>query len=68
MLKSRIATLVHNSFNRSDGSNRYIHNKITGGSEYFIDTIGPGGNNLYTTDQICRMVDFSIDNINPTIC
>ena len=29
----------------------------------FIDTINPGGDNLYTTDQICRMVEFLIDNI-----
>ena len=26
-------------------------------------TINPGGDNLYTADQICRMVEFLIDNI-----
>ena len=30
---------------------------------YFIDTINPGGDNLYTADQICRMMEFLIDNI-----
>ena len=30
---------------------------------YFIETIDPGGDNLYTADQICRMVEFLIDNI-----
>ena len=30
---------------------------------YFIDTINPGRDNLYTADQICRMVEFLIDNI-----
>ena len=25
-----------------------------------IDTINPGGDNLYTADQMCRMVDFSL--------
>ena len=33
------------------------------GKGYFIDTINPGGDNLYTADQICRMVEFLIDNI-----
>ena len=37
--------------------------KITSGKGYFIDTINPGGDNLYTADQICRMVEFLIDNI-----
>ena len=28
------------------------HIKITDGKGYFIDTINPGGDNLYTADQI----------------
>ena len=28
-----------------------------------MDTINPGGDNLYNADQICRMVEFWIDNI-----
>ena len=30
---------------------------------YFIDTISHGGDNLYTADQISRMVEFLVDNI-----
>ena len=63
LLKSRITALVHNSFKRRDGSNRYTHIKITSGRGYFIDTIHPGGDNLYTADQIYRMVEFLIHNI-----
>ena len=37
--------------------------KITSGKGYFIDTINPGGDNLYIADQICKMVEFLIDNI-----
>ena len=33
------------------------------GKGYFIDNINLGGDNLYTADQICRMVEFLIDNI-----
>ena len=63
LLKSRITALIHNLFKRRNGSNRYTHIKITSGKGYFIDTINPGGDNLYTADQICRMVEFLIDNI-----
>ena len=63
LLKSPSNTLVHNSFKRRDRSNRYTHIKITIGNGYFIDTINPGGDNLYTADQICRIVEFLIDNI-----
>ena len=58
-----LTVLIQNSFKRSNGSNRYTHIKITSGKGYFIDTINPGGDNLYTADQICRMVEFLIDNI-----
>ena len=66
MLKSRIATLVCNLFKRRDESNRYIHIKITGGNGYFIETMNPGGENLYTANQIWRMAEFLINSINPT--
>ena len=39
------------------------HIKVTNGKEFFIDTINPCGDNLYNADQICRMVEFLIDNI-----
>ena len=55
--------LYQSLFKRRDGSNRYIHIKITGGKGCFMDTINPGGD-LYTADQICsRFVEFSIDYI-----
>ena len=52
LLKSRITTLIHNSFKRRNGSNRYTDIKITSGKGYLIDTINLGGDNLYTADQI----------------
>ena len=63
MLKSRITALVHNLFKTRDGSNRYTHVKITSGKGYFTDTISPGGDNMYTADQICIVVESLIDNI-----
>ena len=61
MLKSQITALVHNTFKRRDGSNRYTHIKIIIGKRYFIDTINLGRDNLYTADQICRMVELSLE-------
>ena len=43
LLKYRITALIHNSL------------KTRSGKGYFIDTINPIGDNLYTADQICRM-------------
>ena len=63
LLKSQITTPVHNSFKRRDGSNRYIHLKITSGKGYFIDTINPSGDNMCTANLIYRMVKFLIDKI-----
>ena len=63
LLKSLITALIHNSIKRRNRSNRYTHIKIASGKGYFIDTINPGGDNLYIADQICRMVEILIDNI-----
>ena len=63
LLKSRISNLVHNAFRRKDGSVRYTHIKVTRAKGYFIhDTYG-GGDNMYTADNICKMIEFLIDNI-----
>ena len=63
LLQSPITALIHNSFKRRNGSNRYTHINLRVERGIFIDTINPGGDNLYTADQICRMVEFLIDNI-----
>ena len=68
-----------NLFEREYGQNQHRHKilslsiaswrltffniKITSGKGYFIDTINPGGDNLYTADQISTMVEVLIDNI-----
>ena len=53
LLKSRISNLVHNAFRKKDGSVRNTHIKIIYG----------GGYNMYTADNICKMIEFLIDNI-----
>ena len=63
LLKSRISNLVHNAFRKKDGSVRYSHIKVTRAQGYFIHDINGGGNNMYTADNICKMIEFLIDNI-----
>ena len=63
LLKSRISNLVHNAFGKKDGSVRYTHIKVTRAKGYFTHDINDGGHIMYTADNICKMIEFSIDNI-----
>ena len=42
LLKSQIASLVHNSFKKKHGSTRYIHIKVGQRKGYFINSINGG--------------------------
>ena len=63
LLKSRISNLVHNAFRKKDGSVRYTHIKVTRAKGYFTHDINGGGDGMYTADNICKMIEFLIDNI-----
>ena len=63
LLKSRISNLVHNAFRKKDGSVRYNHIKVTRAKGYFIHDINGGGDNMYTPDNIWKVIEFFIDNI-----
>ena len=62
ILKSRISNLVHNAFRKKDGSVRYTHIKVTRAKEYFTHDINGSGDGMYTADNICKMIEFLIDN------
>ena len=63
LLKSRINNLVHNAFRKKNGSVRYTHIKVTRAKGYFTHDINGGGDGMYTADNICKMIEFLIDNI-----
>ena len=63
LLKSRISNLLHNAFRKKDGSVRYTHVNVTRAQGYFTHDINGGGDNMYTADNICKMIEFLIDNI-----
>ena len=48
---------------KKDGSVRYTHIKVTRAKRYFTYDINGGGDNMYTADNICKMIEFLIDNI-----
>ena len=63
LLKSRVSNLVHNAFRKKDGSVRYTHIKVTRAQGHFTHDINGGGDNMYTADNICKMIEFLIDTI-----
>ena len=63
LLKSRINNLVHNAFRKKDVSVRYTHIKVTRAQGYFTHDINGSGDNMYTADNISKIIGFLIDNI-----
>ena len=64
LLKSIISNLVHNAFRKKDGSVRYTHIKVTRTKVYFTHDINGGRDGMYTADNICKLIEFLIDNIS----
>ena len=62
LLKSRISNLVHNAFRKKDGSVGYTHIKVTRKKVHFTHDINGCGDSMYTADNICKMIEFLIDN------
>ena len=63
LLNSKISNLVHNAFRKKDGSVRYTHIKVTRAEGHFTHDINGSGDNMYTVDNICKMIEFLIDSI-----
>ena len=59
-MKSRISNLVHNAFRKKDRSVGYTYIIVTRAAGYFTHDIN---GNMYTADNICKMIEFLIDNI-----
>ena len=64
LLKSRISNLVLNAFRKKDGSVRYTHIKVTRAQGHFTHDINGSGDNMYTADNICKMIEFLIEGTN----
>ena len=53
----------HNAFRKKDVTVRYTHIKVTRAKGYFTHDINGGRDGIYTADNICKIIEFLIDNI-----
>ena len=62
LLKSRMNSIINNAFKYKNGATRYTHIKVGRNKSYF--TSDPlNGDNKYTANGICKMIEFLVDNI-----
>ena len=62
LLKSCMNSIINNAFKHKNGATRYTHIKFCGNRSYF--TSDPlNGDNKYTANDICKMIEFLVDNI-----
>ena len=62
LLKSRNNSIINNAFKHKNGATRCIHIKVCRNKSYFIsDPLN--GDNKYTANDICKMIEFLVDNI-----
>ena len=61
--KSKISNFVHKTFRKKDGSVRYTHINVKSSKRYLTHDRNDSGDNLYTADNIYKMIEFLINNI-----
>ena len=55
--------IINNAFKHKNGATQYSHIKVGRNKSYFTsDPIN--GDNKYTANDICKMIEFLVDNIN----
>ena len=62
LFKSRMNNIINNAFKHKNGATRYTYIKVGRNKSYF--TSDPlNGDNKYTANDICKMIEFFVDNI-----
>ena len=62
LLKSRMNSIINNAFKYKNGATRYTYIKVGRNKSYF--TSDPSnGDNKYTASDICKMIEFLVNNI-----
>ena len=62
LLKSRINNIINNAFKHKNGATQYIHIRVGRNKSYFTSDPLNGGSK-YTANDICKMIEFLVDNI-----
>ena len=63
LLKSRMNSIINNAFKHKNGATRYAHIKVCRNKSYFTSDL-LNGDNKYTANDICKMIEFLVENIN----
>ena len=62
LLKSLMNNIINNAFKHKNGATRYTHIKVGRNKSHF--TSDPlNGDNKYAANDICKMIEFLVDNI-----
>ena len=62
LFKSCMNSIITNAFKSKNGATRYTHTKVGRNNSYF--TSDPlNVDNKYAANDICKMIDFLVDNI-----
>ena len=59
--------IINNAFKHKNGATRYTHIKVGRNKSYFTSD-PPNGDNKYTANDICKMIEFLVDNIYVRFC
>ena len=62
LLKSRMISIINNAFKYKNGATRYTHIKV-GRNKSYLTSDPLNGDNKYTANDICKMIEFLVDNI-----
>ena len=67
LLKSCMNNIINNAFKHKNGATRYTHIKLGRNKSYF--TNDPlNGDNKYTPNDICKMIEFLVDKMYVRFC
>ena len=62
LLKSRLNKIINNAFKHKNGATGYNYIKIGRNKSYFANDL-LNGDNKYTSNEICEMIEFLVDNV-----
>ena len=62
LLRSRMNSIINNAYKYKNGPTRYTHVKVGRIKSYFTSDLS-NGDNKYTVNDICKMIEFLVDNI-----
>ena len=62
LVKSPMNNIINNAFKHKNGATQYTHIKVGRNKSYFAsDSLN--GDNKYTANDICKMIESLVDNI-----